>query len=58
MRASLISDAIFNNEYNKLYDYQKETVDNAMNNIFNANEQYFGKIVLPTGAGKLVLLNF
>lgn len=48
----LIHENVLTSMKSELYDYQKETVDSATSKVFESTDNYIGKIILPTGAGK------
>lgn len=55
---SLISEDVLFALKSNLYDFQREAVDNAMNDIFDAPDKFKGQIILPTGAGKTKIAEY
>jgi superfamily II DNA or RNA helicase len=53
----LIHEDILMEMKSELYDFQKETVEAAMDKIFSS-DRYIGKIILPTGAGKTKIAEY
>jgi len=56
-KKSLISEDILADMKHELYDYQKETVNNAIDKMLYG-DQNIGQIILPTGAGKTKIAEY
>ncbi len=57
---SLISDEVLTAMFSDLYEYQKETVNNCLDKIFDntVETNIKGQIILPTGAGKTIVAEY